>query len=185
VSERYVQARAPWARLAIIFAAFGVSSWGNPALALQAAPDPAATFLATNRGAAGVVETASGLQYKVLVPGQDDAKPTDNDVTLINYEGRLVDGTSFDKSAEPTPMAVAGVVPGFAEGLKLMAKGAKYRFWIKPELGYGGEAQGPIPANSVLVFDVEMLDFLPEAVIRQMMEQQQSQATAGAAPPKP
>ena len=181
MSGRLLQARARWARLVIIVAA----SWAGPALAAQAAPDPAATFLSTNRTASGVVETASGLQYKVLTPGQDDAKPTDQDIALVNYEGRLIDGTSFDKSTQPTPMPVAGVVPGFAEGLKLMARGAKYRFWIKPELGYGSEASGPIPANAVLVFDVEMLDFLPEAVVRQMMEQQQSQAAPSAAAPQP
>lgn len=173
--------RARWTRLAIVVAASG-ASWAMPALAVQAAPDPAAAFLSTNRTASGVVETASGLQYKVLTPGQGDAKPTDQDIALVNYEGRLIDGTSFDKSTQPTPMPVAGVVPGFAEGLKLMARGAKYRFWIKPELGYGSEGSGPIPANSVLVFDVEMLDFLPEAVVRQMMEQQQSQAAPTAAP---
>jgi FKBP-type peptidyl-prolyl cis-trans isomerase len=156
-----------------------------PALAAQAAPDPAGAFLSANRAASGVVETASGLQYKVLTPGQDEAKPTDQDVALVNYEGRLVDGTSFDKSTQPTPMPITGVVPGFAEGLKLMPRGAKYRFWIKPELGYGSDANGPIPANSVLVFDVEMLDFLPETVVRQMMEQQQSQAAPDVAAPKP
>jgi FKBP-type peptidyl-prolyl cis-trans isomerase len=176
--------RARWARFAILLAAFGASAWALPASAGQAAPDPAAAFLAANRSAKGVVETASGLQYKVLTPGQGDAKPTDQDVALVNYEGKLIDGTSFDKSAQPTPMPVAGVVPGFAEGLKLMPRGAKYRFWIKPELGYGSEANGPIPANAVLVFDVEMLDFLPEATVRQMMEQQRAQAAAGATPPQ-
>lgn len=184
MSGRPLQTRAQWVRLAIIVAASS-ASWAVPALAVQAAPDPAAAFLSTNRSASGVVETASGLQYKVLTPGQDEAKPTDQDVALVNYEGRLVDGTSFDKSTQPTPMPITGVVPGFAEGLKLMPRGAKYRFWIKPALGYGSEAQGPIPANSVLVFDVEMLDFLPEAVVRQMMEQQQSQAAPSAAAPQP
>jgi FKBP-type peptidyl-prolyl cis-trans isomerase len=184
VSGRLLKGRGQWACLAIIIAASG-ASWAMPALAAQTAPDPAAAFLSTNRTAAGVVETASGLQYKVLTPGQDESKPTDQDIALINYEGRLVDGTSFDKSAQPTPMPVAGVVPGFAEGLKLMARGAKYRFWIKPELGYGSEASGPIPANSVLVFDVEMLDFLPEATVRQMMEQQQAQVAGGTPAPQP
>lgn len=183
MSGRTVRGHAQWARLAIILAASG-ASWSIPALA-QTAPDPAAAFLSTNRTATGVVETASGLQYKVLTPGQDDAKPTDQDVALINYEGRLVDGTSFDKSTQPTPMPITGVVPGFAEGLKLMPRGAKYRFWIKPELGYGSEANGPIPANSVLVFDVEMLDFLPEATVRQMIEQQQSQAPSATPVPQP
>ncbi|MEH3158443.1 MAG: FKBP-type peptidyl-prolyl cis-trans isomerase [Sphingomonas taxi] len=124
--------------------------------------------------APGVVTTASGLQYKVLKPGSG-AKPTDTDVALVMYEGKLLDGTTFDKSERPTPFPVQGVVPGFSEGLKLMPKGSKYRFWIKPSLGYGDKASGPIPANSVLVFDVELLDFLPEAYIRQMQMQQQMQ----------
>ena len=62
-----------------------------------------------------------------------------------------------------------------------MSKGAKYRFWIKPSLAYGSKAAGPIPANSVLVFDLELLDFLPESVIRQMQAQQQQMQ--GAIPP--
>lgn len=146
-------------------------------------------FLLKNRHADGVVETASGLQYKVLTPGKGK-KPTDSDVALVNYEGKLLDGTTFDKSPQPTPMPVAGVVPGFAEGLKLMSKGAKYRFWIKPSLAYGTETKGPIPGNSTLAFDVELVDFLPEAVIRQLQMQQQQQMggapgtpPAGAAPP--
>ncbi len=142
-------------------------------------------FLTANARAKGVVTTTSGLQYKVLEPGKG-AKPTDTDVTLINYEGKLLDGTTFDKSQQPTPLPVAGVVPGFSEGLKLMSKGAKYRFWIKPELGYGEETKGPIPGNSTLVFDVELIDFLPEAVIRQLqMQQQQQMGGAGTAPPPP
>lgn len=131
-------------------------------------------FMARNARAKGVVTTASGLQYKVIQPGKPGAPtPTDADVALINYEGKLLDGTTFDKSQQPTPMPVAGVVNGFSEALKLMPKGAKYRLWLKPSLGYGDKATGPIPANSVLVFDVELLDFLPEAVIRQMQQQQQ------------
>lgn len=134
-------------------------------------------FLTRNARKSGVVTTASGLQYQVLKAGQG-ARPTDTDVALIMYEGKLLDGKTFDKSEQPVPMPVAGVVPGFSEGLKLMPKSAKYRFWIKPELAYGAEAKGPIPANSTLTFDVELLDFLPEATIRQMQQQQMM----GAAP---
>jgi len=141
-------------------------------------------FLARNARAKGVVTTASGLQYRVLAPGQANGpKPTPADVALVNYEGKLLDGTTFDKSQQPTPMPVSAVVPGFSEALQLMPKGAKYRFWLKPELGYGDKATGPIPANSTLVFDVELLDFLPESVVRQM--QQRQQQMMGSAPGAP
>jgi hypothetical protein len=141
-------------------------------------------FLTRNARAEGVMTTASGLQYKVIQPGQPGAaKPTNTDVALINYEGKLLDGTTFDKSQQPTPMPVAGVVPGFSEALKLMPKGAKYRVWIKPELGYGAETKGPIPGNSTLVFDIELIDFLPESVVRQLQAQAQRQGTMGSMPP--
>ena len=125
-----------------------------------------------NARAKGVVTTASGLQYKVLKPGAG-AKPTDTDVALINYEGKLLDGSTFDKSQQPTPMPVSGVVPGFSEALKLMPKGAKYRVWLPAALGYGDKSPSPaIPANSTLVFDIELLDFLPQEVIQRMQQQQ-------------
>ena len=134
-------------------------------------------------GDTGIRSTPSGLRYKVLQPGKGGAHPTDSDVTLVNYTGKLTDGTVFDKSQQPTPMPVAGVVPGFSEGLKLMPKGAKYRFWLPPQLAYGEKANGPIPANSTLVFDVELVDFLPESYIRQMRAQQeQMQALPGGMP---
>lgn len=172
--------------LSIVFAAvlFSAPSHAAPAAPAQVAVDPGADFLVGNRGARGVVETASGLQYQILAPGADKVTPTDQDVALVNYEGRLIDGTTFDKSQQPTPMPVTGVIPGFSEGLKLMPRGAKYRFWIKPSLGYGSEASGPIPANSVLVFDVEMVDFLPEATVRRLMQEQQA-GDPGMAQPGP
>ena len=161
--------------LATVAIGWGVIAWK----AHTATPE---YFLSSNRSAdKTVMETASGLQYKVLTPGKG-AKPTDADVTLINYEGKLTNGTTFDKSEQPTPMPVKGVVPGFSEALKLMSKGGKYRLWIKPSLGYGAAAKGPIPANSVLVFDVELVDFIPESVLRNMQQQQMMQQ-GGALPP--
>jgi FKBP-type peptidyl-prolyl cis-trans isomerase FkpA len=145
--------------------------WLGLALALMSAYALARQgddFLARNARTSGVTTTASGLQYQVLSAGQGGAHPTDTDVALVNYEGKLLDGTTFDKSQQPTPMPVTGVVPGFSEALKLMPKGAKYRFWLPPQLAYGERQVGPIPANSTLVFEVELLDFLPEAVVRQM-----------------
>ena len=96
---------------------------------------PADAFLAKNARLHGVRRTASGLQYRILKPGTGAARPTDSDVALISYVGTLTNGTEFDRSRQPTPMPVAGVVPGFAESLKLMRKGATYRVWIKPEPG--------------------------------------------------
>ena len=151
-----------WLGIALaVIAAFLLAMQGEPALAREA------------RGG-DVVTTASGLKYKVLQPGQPGGKhPTDSDVTLINYQGRLLNGTTFDQSQQPTPMPVSGVVPGFAEALKLMTKGEKIRVWIPPALGYGADAKGPIPANATLVFDIDLIDFIPESVLRQMQMQQQ------------
>lgn len=132
-------------------------------------------FLKRNARATGVTVTASGLQYKVVEPGAPGApKPTDRDIALVNYEGKLLDGTTFDRSQQPTPFPVApgATVPGFSEALKLVPKGSKYRFWIPPALGYGAEQRGPIPANSTLQFDVEMVDFLPEEVVRRLQQRQ-------------
>ncbi|URW74464.1 FKBP-type peptidyl-prolyl cis-trans isomerase [Sphingomonas donggukensis] len=173
VKRRYITYLVVGLVLAVVAAA---------ALAMQAPVDPVAQFLARNARTSGVVTTPSGLQYRVLSKGQG-AAPTDADVALINYVGKLTDGTIFDQSRQPTPMPVAGVVPGFSEAMKLMPKGSKYRLWIKPSLGYGDKAAGPIPANSVLEFDVEMLDYLPEAMVRQMQQQQQMQGAPGAVPP--
>jgi hypothetical protein len=127
-------------------------------------------FLEWNAKQSGVQTTASGLQYKVVEAGEGN-RPTDADVALISYKGTLRDGTVFDQN-ERAPLPVAQVVPGFSEGLKLMQKGGKYRLWIKPELGYGARETGPIPANSLLVFDVEMIEFIPQAVLQQMQMQQ-------------
>ncbi len=120
-------------------------------------------------------QTADGLRYQVLKSGKGDRHPTDTDVALVNYVGRLSDGTVFDQSQQPTPLPVSGVVPGFSEGLKLMTKGARYRFWIPGKLGYGERGAGPIPPNATLVFDVDLLDLRSQEEIRQLQMQQQLQ----------
>lgn len=136
--------------------------------------------------------TASGLRYRVLEPG-DGASPGPRDMVLIEYEGRLEDGTVFDSSARnggPVPMPVEGLVPGFSEALQLMQKGGRYRIWLPPELGYGARGVGPIPANATLEFDVHLVDVATEAQVRamqqqQMMQQMMQQQMGGAAPPQP
>lgn len=136
-------------------------------------------FLAWNGKQDGVVTTASGLQYKVLAEGKGP-KPTDQDVVLVGYKGTLRDGKVFDENPQAS-FPVAGVVPGFSEGLKQMARGGKYRLWIPPALGYGENSPAEvIPPNSVLIFDVDLLDFKSMAEIQEQMQHLQSQ---GAMPP--
>ena len=130
----------------------------------QAAKD----FLTKNATAAGVKTTASGLQYLPLTESKDATapKPKATDTVKVHYHGTLVDGTVFDSSVErgePITFPLNGVIPGWTEGLQLMNVGDKYRFFIPAELGYGAQGAGPIPPNSTLIFEVELLGIEPPA----------------------
>lgn len=151
------------------------------ALAFQTPLDPATSFLAHNAGKKGVVQTASGLQYQVLKPGSGTS-PTDEDVALVNYQGKLLDGTVFDQSQQPTPFPVTGVIPGVTEALKVMQKGGRYRVWVKPALGYGDKSPPGIPPRSTLVFDFELLGFIPMTTFQQIQAQQQMLQQSGGVP---
>jgi len=135
-------------------------------------------FLAWHATRPGIATTQSGLQYQVIKKGEGGPaapRPTDADVALINYKGMLRDGKTFD-AAQRQPFPVTGVVPGFSEALKLMPRGSSYRFWIPPALGYGDRAQGDaIPANSLLVFEVDMIDFRSQAEVQAQMQAMQAQ----------
>ena len=131
-------------------------------------------FLAWHKSAPGVVTTASGLQYQVVKKG-DGAIPTNADVALVNYKGSLRTGKVFDQG-QRAPFPVTGVVAGFSEALKLMPRGSTYRIWIPPALGYGAQSQGElIPANSLLIFDVDMIDFRNQAELQAQMQAMQAQ----------
>ena len=118
-------------------------------------------FLEDNAKREGVKTTESGLQYEV-VKAAEGRQPTENDVVTVHYEGSLTDGTVFDSSIKrgsPIDLPVSGVIPGWVEGLQLMHVGEKYKLYIPAELAYGAQSPSPlIPANSVLVFDLELLD---------------------------
>ena len=165
-----------WVGIALAVALAGMLAFFGTARAVADKGDNVA-FLAYNKTQAGVVETESGLQYRVIKEGAGDLQPTDTDVALINYTGSLRDGSVFDASKQPTPLPVAGVVKGFSEALKAMKKGGKIRAWIKPELGYGEQSPDPakLPPGSILIFDIELIEFLPESVLRQAQQQQQMQ----------
>jgi FKBP-type peptidyl-prolyl cis-trans isomerase FkpA len=118
-------------------------------------------FLEKNKTAAGVVTTASGLQYKVLRAGSGP-KPSADAVVKVNYKGSLLDGKVFDSSYdrnEPVEFPLNQVVPGWSEGVGLMNVGSKYQFWIPSDLAYGEAGSPPvIGPNATLVFEVELLE---------------------------
>ncbi len=120
----------------------------------------AAKFLADNKQAEGVIETASGLQYQVLRAGEGDVHPKASSKVKVHYHGTLLDGTIFDSSVErnqPISFGLKQVIKGWTEGLQLMTVGEKTRLFIPAELGYGNSAAGKIPPGSLLIFDVELL----------------------------
>jgi peptidylprolyl isomerase len=120
----------------------------------------AAEFLENNKQVTGVIETASGLQYQVLTPGQGDIHPMASTKVKVHYHGTLLDGTVFDSSVErnePISFGLNQVIKGWIEGLQLMVVGEKIRLFIPAELGYGNSAAGKILPGSLLIFDVELL----------------------------
>jgi len=118
-------------------------------------------FLEENAKREGVKTTASGLQYEVI-KSAEGPQPTADDIVTVHYEGTLTDGTVFDSSIKrgtPIDLPVGGVIPGWVEGLQLMHVGEKYKLYIPSDLAYGEQSPSPlIPANSVLVFELELLD---------------------------
>lgn len=120
-------------------------------------------FLAENAKKDGVVVTASGLQYTVLTEGTGKS-PKATDRVQCHYEGTLIDGTVFDSSyrrGEPAVFGLNQVISGWTEGVQLMKEGAKYRFFIPFQLGYGERGAGAsIPPYAALIFDVELINVL-------------------------
>ena len=119
-----------------------------------------ASFLAENAAKASVSVTDSGLQIEMLTEGTGK-KPSATDVVVVHYEGRLLDGTVFDSSiarGEPAEFALNQVIPGWTEGLQLIKAGGKARLTIPSGLAYGPGGVRSIPPNSVLVFEVELIE---------------------------
>ena len=119
-------------------------------------------FLRSNQNKAGVVTTASGLQYLVLQKGDGDQSPNLNHRVKVNYHGKLVGGTVFDSGSNnsgPKLIKLADTIEGWREALSLMVIGDKIRFFIPSHLAYGHKAAGAIRRGSTLIFDIELLDF--------------------------
>ena len=122
-------------------------------------------FLSKNKKNEGVITTPSGLQYKIISKGDSTIQPKSNDTVKVNYAGKFIDGKEFDSSykrKEPATFRVDQVIRGWAEGLQLMTVGSKYEFFIPSDLGYGPNGHSSIPGNSVLVFEVELLEVVKQ-----------------------
>lgn len=117
-------------------------------------------FMAENAKKPGVVTLPSGIQYKIDKEGTGNI-PTASDRVKVHYSGKLLDGTEFDSSikrGEPITFGVQQVIPGWTEVLQLMPVGSEWTVYIPYSLAYGAKDQGPIPAYSNLVFDINLLD---------------------------
>lgn len=117
-------------------------------------------FLAENAKRDSVITTPSGLQYKVIVKGEGEV-PQSTDKVLVNYEGRLIDGTVFDASSrhgdKPSSFRADQVIRGWTEALTMMPVGSKWQLYIPYELAYGERNAGQIKPYSTLIFDVELV----------------------------
>ncbi|MDD3761696.1 MAG: FKBP-type peptidyl-prolyl cis-trans isomerase [Nevskiales bacterium] len=124
--------------------------------------DDGAKFLAENGKREGVKTTESGLQYEILSEGEGP-NPTADDSVTVHYKGTLINGEEFDSSysrGQPVTFPLKNVIKGWTEGVQLMNKGAKFKFYIPPELAYGERGAGvKIGPNETLVFEVELISF--------------------------
>ena len=127
----------------------------------KAADKPAQSGPAETSQKSEMKTTASGLKYQVLKQGTGTVSPKATDTVNVHYHGTLLDGTVFDSSVqrgEPISFPLNAVIPGWTEGLQLMKVGDKFKFEIPANLAYGPNSPSPkIPANSTLVFEVELL----------------------------
>lgn len=121
-------------------------------------------YMVANRHTQGVVETQSGLQYRILQEG-NGAKPGAESLVKTHYTGKLLTGKVFDSSLErgyPSEFKVNQVIKGWTEALQMMPVGSKWELVIPSDLAYGPTGQGSIPPHSVLIFEVELLEIVEE-----------------------
>lgn len=117
------------------------------------------TFLAENAKRDNIVTLPSGLQYEILTEGSG-RKPKTTDKVQCHYHGTLIDGSVFDSSVQRGTPAIFGVnqvIPGWVEALQLMSEGSRWKLYIPAKLAYGEQQAGPIPVNSTLVFEIELI----------------------------
>ncbi|WP_219892615.1 FKBP-type peptidyl-prolyl cis-trans isomerase [Aquisediminimonas profunda] len=171
-----------WGGVALAVLIAGGAAWWGTEKAVSGACN-ASAFAPEGKGASAVEKTKSGLRFQVIRAGTGP-KPTEADVVLVSYKGTLATGKEFDSNPRAA-FPVQGLVPGFSEALKKMQRGGSYKLCIPPALGYGTQANERIPANSTLLFDVDLIDFKSMAEVQAMQQQEQMQQGApGELPPE-
>ena len=119
-------------------------------------------FLDKNRKKEGIIELDSGLQYQVVEVGEGEKPETDAIIT-IHQRALLLNGSVLEdtyKVNTPDEVKLSELIEGLQEGILLMKKGARYKFWVPSELAWGRKGtSNKIPPNAVLVFDIRLIDF--------------------------
>ena len=123
-----------------------------------------AAFMLKNKANSAIKTTATGIQYEILKAGEGTIKPKASDMVTVIYTGKLLDGTIFDSTekqgGKPLDIPLSSVIKGWTEGVQLMSKGAKYRFFIPSDFAYGDNGGGNvIPPGATLIFEIELVDF--------------------------
>lgn len=126
-------------------------------VAPQSEVDSIQTYLDSNRLTA--TKQASGLFYSITNPGTGASINNLCTVLRVTYKGKLKNGTTFDPGSDTAAATfeLGRVIAGWQKGLPLIKEGGKIILYIPPSLGYGNAANGPIPANSMLIFDIDLL----------------------------
>jgi len=154
--------RRAFAALCAVLLVAGCAPHKKEAIEAQAVAD---AYMAKNATAEGVKTLPSGLQYKIVHSGPATGMhPAPADEVKVHYEGKLLTGEVFDSSYErgaPASMPLNALIPGWIEALQLMRPGDEWVLYVPPKLGYGDEDKGRIPANSVMIFRIELIDVLP------------------------
>lgn len=103
------------------------------------------------------VKHCSGLYYQVISEGTG-SNPTSCSAISVTYKGTLTNGNVFENATTPVVYGLATLIEGWRNGLPVIKKGGRIKLFVPPSLGYGASSQGSIPGNSVLIFDINLLD---------------------------
>ena len=103
----------------------------------------------------------SGLYYIITKEGSGDDHPNINSTVEVKYKGYLTDGSVFDQTngSNTITFPLKNLIKGWQIGIPLLKKGGEGTFFLPSELGYGNQNSGTIPANSVLIFEIVLVDF--------------------------